>query len=51
MNNNYNINNNNNNNNNNKKVDSRFTPNYVPKDLPWYKREDLLTWYDQNKCK
>ena len=45
MNNNY-----NNNNNNIKKVDNRFIPTYVPKDLPWYKCEGLLIWYDQNKC-
>ena len=50
MNNNYNINNNNNNNNNNKKVDNRFIPTYVPKNLPWYKREGLLKRCDQNKC-
>ena len=37
MNNNY-----NNNNNNIKKNDNRFIPTYVPKDLPWYKREGLL---------
>ena len=43
-------NNNNNNNNNIKKVDNHFIPTYVPKDLPWQKREGLLIWYDQNKC-
>ena len=25
-------------------------PEYVPSDLPWYKRDGLMTWYDQRKC-
>ena len=25
-------------------------PNYVPKDLPWYKRDGLITYVDQLKC-
>ena len=24
---------------------------YVPENLPWYKRDGLFTWYDQTKCK
>ena len=44
------MNNNYYNNNNIKKIDNRFIPTYVPKDLPWYKHEGLLVWYDQNKC-
>ena len=26
-------------------------PNYVPSDLHWYKRDGLMTWYNQKKCK
>lgn len=43
------MNNNYYNNNNIKKIDNRFIPTYVPKNLPWYKREGLLKWYDQNQ--
>ena len=34
-----------------KKVDNRFIPNYVPNNLPWYKRDGLMTWYDEGKCR
>ena len=27
-----------------------YVPSFVPQDLPWYKRDDLMTWYDQVKC-
>ena len=26
-------------------------PEYVPKDLPWYKRDCLMTYIDQVKCR
>ena len=32
-----------------KKVDNRFTQIYVPNNLPWFKYEGLLSWYDQIK--
>lgn len=35
---------------NDKIADNCFVPKYVPKDLPWYEREGLLTWYEQTKC-
>ena len=28
---------------------NKYIPNYCPPDLPWYERDGLLTWYDQNK--
>ena len=33
-----------------KKFDNAFVPKFVPKKLKWYKRDGLLTWYDQTKC-
>ena len=27
-----------------------YVPSFVPQDFPWYKRDDLMTWYDQGKC-
>ena len=33
-----------------KKVDNRFIPTYVPNNFPWYKRNGLMTWYDEGKC-
>ena len=24
---------------------------FIPKDLPWYESDGLITWYDQMKCK
>ena len=27
-----------------------YVPSFVPQDLPWYKRDDLMTWYDQVTC-
>ena len=33
-----------------KKFDNRFIPKYIPNDLPWYERDGLDTWYQQNKC-
>ena len=34
-----------------KKVDRRFIPTYVPNNLPWYKCNGLMTWYDEGKCR
>ena len=34
-----------------KKVDNRFIPTYAPKNLLWYKRDVLVTWYDKGKCR
>ena len=34
----------------NKEVANTFVPKYVPKNLKWYKRDGLMTWYDQIKC-
>ena len=31
---------------NEKIVDNRFVPKFVPRNLPWYEREGLLTWYE-----
>ena len=28
---------------------NKFVPEFVPENLPWYKRDSLLTWYDQGK--
>ena len=28
---------------------NKYVPDYCPPDLPWYERDGLLTWYDQNK--
>lgn len=25
-------------------------PIYVPRNLPWYEKDGLMTWYDQCKC-
>ena len=25
-------------------------PTFVPQELKWYKRDGLMTWYDQRKC-
>ena len=30
---------------------NKFVPEFVPENLPWYKRDSLLTWYDQAKCR
>ena len=27
-----------------------YVPKSVPKDLPWYERDGLMTWYNQTKC-
>ena len=27
-----------------------YVPKFRPKDLPWYERDGLMTWYDQMKC-
>ena len=27
-----------------------YVPKFIPKDLPWYERDGLMTWYDQMKC-
>ena len=28
---------------------NKYIPNYCLPDLPWYERDGILTWYDQNK--
>ena len=28
-----------------------YIPKFVPKDLPLYERNGLMTWYDQRQCK
>ena len=28
---------------------NNYGPIYVPKNLPWYERDDVMTWYDQCK--
>ena len=30
---------------------NKYVPDYVLENLPWCKRDGLLTWYDQAKCK
>ena len=35
---------------NEKIVDNHFVRKFVPRNLPWYEREGLLTWYEQTKC-
>ena len=30
--------------------DNVFVPKYVPKNLKWFERDRLETWYRQNKC-
>ena len=27
-----------------------YIPKYVPKDLPWYEKDGVMTWLDQAKC-
>ena len=27
-----------------------YVPKFVPDNLPWYERDGLITWYDQQKC-
>ena len=27
-----------------------YVPTFEPKDLPWYEREGLMTWYNQGQC-
>ena len=33
-----------------KKIDNTYIPKFVPNNLPWYERNGLNTWYEQNKC-
>ena len=33
-----------------KKVVNCFIPTYVPNNLPWHKRDGLMTWHDEGKC-
>ena len=33
------------------KSDNVFVPKYVQKNLKWFERDGLETWYQQNKCK
>ena len=32
-----------------KKVDNTFTPKFISNNVPWYDRDGLNTWYEQNK--
>ena len=32
------------------KCNNKYIPEYVPKNLKWYERDGLETWYLQNKC-
>ena len=32
------------------KVDNTFIPKFIPNNVPWYDRDGLNTWYEQNKC-
>ena len=32
-----------------KKIDNTYIPKFVPNNLPWYERDGLNTWYEQNK--
>ena len=29
---------------------NNYIPEYIPKDLPWYERDGLMTYIDQEKC-
>ena len=33
-----------------KKIDNTYIPKFVANNLPWYQRDGLNTWYEQNKC-
>ena len=33
----------------NNNVAMKYVPDFVPNDLKWYERVELLTWYDQMK--
>ena len=33
-----------------KKIDNTYIPKFVPNNLPWYEKDGLNTWYEQNKC-
>ena len=33
-----------------KKVENTFVPKFVSNNVPWYERDGLNTWYEQNKC-
>ena len=33
-----------------KKVDNTFIPKFISNNVPWYDRDGLNTWYEQNKC-
>ena len=32
------------------KVDNNFVPPFFPKDLKWFEKDGLETWYSRNKC-
>ena len=32
------------------KLANKYVSDYVPEKLPWYKRDDLTTWYEEGKC-
>ena len=32
-----------------KKVDNTFIPKFISNNVPWYDRDGLNTWYEQNK--
>ena len=31
-------------------IDKTYLPKFVPNNLPWYERDGLNTWHEQNKC-
>ena len=33
-----------------KKVDNTFIPKLISNNVPWFDRNGLNTWYEQNKC-
>ena len=33
-----------------KKIDNTFVPKFVSNNVPWYERDGLNTWQEQNKC-
>ena len=33
-----------------KKIYNTYIPKFVPNNLPWYKKDGLNRWYEQNKC-
>ena len=33
-----------------RKVDITFIPKFIANNVPWFDRDGLHTWYEQNKC-